>query len=470
MPFELSPERGRYALTLAIAEDKTFQLKDEIARMALPDLGYYKGNFFSIFPPGISILVLPFYLLGKMINFAQLAVFSVPAIFAVLNSILIFLILKKFEVRSSYAFIASLIFSFATTSWSYAVTLYQHHITTFLILSGFYYVLRFQKYRKLYWIWGLLVWLNYAVGLVIDSPNGLLLLPIMIYFLTSSFEIKIISTQLNIKLKTVIVYTIIPFLVIGFLYGYYNYSYFGDWFKIRKNLIKVTDIKDGNIISNEDTSVTPQKYVLGLFDAKNIPNGLYTLLVSNERGLFYYSPIMALALLGVISAYKKRVRETIILVSLISLNIFLYSAFGDPWGGWAFGPRYLIPSMAILSIFLGFAYHSIRSFWFRLISFPFIIYSVAVALLGALTTSQIPPRVEAIPLGIDYTYIRNLKFLESGQTGSFAYNYFFKNYLSLAQYWLVIFISIVILMSIFLFVAPYLERRKLYEWSKPKST
>ena len=45
MPFESSLARGRFAQTMAIAEDHVFHLENGKELIPAPDLGYYDGRF-----------------------------------------------------------------------------------------------------------------------------------------------------------------------------------------------------------------------------------------------------------------------------------------------------------------------------------------------------------------------------------------------------------------------------------------
>src|SRR3989304_6408911 len=74
-PLELSPERGRFILTMSLAENNSISLSRELADSADPDVGYHEGRFYIFFPPGISILALPFYNLGKSYNLSQVGSF-----------------------------------------------------------------------------------------------------------------------------------------------------------------------------------------------------------------------------------------------------------------------------------------------------------------------------------------------------------------------------------------------------------
>ena len=134
-PLELSPERGRFILTYSLAENKSFALSNELGEAAAPDVGIHDGKYYIFFGPGISLLALPFYLIGKNYNLSQVFSFSTIAFFATLNLLLIYLIAKNIiKIPGWAALLASLIFGFGSTAWSYAVTLYQHQVTTFFIL------------------------------------------------------------------------------------------------------------------------------------------------------------------------------------------------------------------------------------------------------------------------------------------------------------------------------------------------
>ena len=80
-PFELSPERGRYALTMSVVENNSFFFTTPIARFVVPDLGYIGGKYVSLFAPGVSLLAVPLYSLGKSLGLAQIMTFSLSAIF-----------------------------------------------------------------------------------------------------------------------------------------------------------------------------------------------------------------------------------------------------------------------------------------------------------------------------------------------------------------------------------------------------
>lgn len=77
------------------------------------------------------------------------------------------------------------------------------------------------------------------------------------------------------------------------------------------------------------------------------------LLVSPNRGLFFYTPLAALAVPGVLSWRSHRAAWIPYLAIGILLYLLLYSSFVGWWGGHTYGPRFLIdvlPAVALCAL------------------------------------------------------------------------------------------------------------------------
>lgn len=471
-PFELSPERDRYLLVLSLVQNRSFALSTQLADAAFPDTGYYQGKQFIYFAPGISLLGVPLYILGSSFNLGQLFTFGVIPLFAIATLIFIFLICRdimKLPIWSSL--LACGIYAFASTSWSYAVTLYQHHVTAFFIFASFYGVWRYRQKSIMSIFWGLFVWTNYALAIFIDYPNAILMLPVMIYFFISAFSIHTTEDKQSITFRISFLLTSVFFIILMAIHGYYNYANFGSWKNVSGGLIGIKQIRDLHLENNPHATqkiaqMQKNKNIVHFFTEDYFVHGLYILFISNERGLFFYSPIFILGIFGVIAVCSALNIEAATLLSISIIDIFLYSSFGDPWGGWAFGPRYLIPTMAVLSIFIALwlstTKHRIVS---KLITFPLLIVSTAISLLGTLTTSSIPPKSEAdamnrmyTNLHVGYNFLYNLDFLKQGKSSSFLYNDFFANHIHLATYFLILSGTLAFIFIFILFVMPIFEK------------
>lgn len=448
-PFESSPERGRFLVTLNLAENHTFALTQEMADAAYPDVGYHDGRYYHQTAPGVSIIALPFYELGKNSNLGQLMTFSMVAIFTILNLIFLFLISKSILKLSFFtSLVVAIIYGFSSTGWSYSTTLYQHQITVFFMLSSFYFVWRYKQKGVLSFLWTTLAWLEFGLSITVDYPNAILLSPIMIYLLLSSVKFKNIDSKFKVSLRPIYIFSVIGLLLVAFWIGKYDNDNFGGPFKTSQTITSYKALKEGIVANNQQAiaKADDQRIPSSIFTEYSLVNGAYELLFAPDKGVFIFSPILFLGLLGIYLKRHSLALEDGVLIGLILVNFSLYASFGDPYGGWAFGPRYFIPSMAFLALYTGvfleyFRYHLAA----KIITLVLFCYSTAVALLGALTTNAVPPQIEADYLHMKYGYFYNMDFFFRGQSSSFAYNSYFHNLMSLQEYFLYIYIFLIII-------------------------
>ncbi len=463
-PFELSPERARFVLTRSLAENKSFSLSPALTIAATPDVGYNDGKFFILFAPGVSVLALPLYLLGNWLGVAQVASFATISIFAIGNLLLIYLISKKIFKRSdSTAILSALIFGFASTSWSYAITLYQHHVTLFFILSGFFSAWHFKTAMKYKWLYSLYVWFAYGMSIFFDYPNIILLTPVMAYHLLSAFDTQKLATKLKLRFNFSYLLTSIIFVLLISLHGFYNNANFGSPTKLSGSILDYQEYQKQKKGLLKEEAHTEK--INSFFQETQFPSGLSILTAGDERGIFRYSPIFFLAVIGILFSLSqgKQQTENHALLGIAFVNLFLYSSWGDPWGGWAYGPRYLIPTMAVLSLFIGVLLQKIKNGWrsilLRIATAILFAYSSAVALLGAITSNANPPKVEAKQLIVKlYDPLLNIKYFNEGKSGSYLYNSFLAKYMSLQEFALIIWSTLMIFALILLFIVPLFEK------------
>lgn len=466
--FELSPERGRYAHVATMVATGSYALSKTWGDVVYPDVGYYNGKFYSFFAPGISYIAVPFYVVGEHFNLAQVVTFSLAALVTILALLFIFKISKEILALPTWASLfAGLLYAFGSNAWSYSITLYQHQFTVLFILSGLYAVWRYRQSERNGWLWGLLVWLSFGLALFVDYPNGILYLPVIIYFFASSVHWSRTQSKVKLNIRSAFVYTSIAFIALIGLQALHNSNYYGSWKRLSGSLVDYKTIverklEDGSASSNQQIESIAEKKdnVVGFFSETRLPNSFGTLFFSRDRGLFLYWPIVLLALIAIAFSIKQITPELATLLGIIVADVFLYSSWGDPWGGWAFGPRYLIPSIAVFSIFVAkFASELRYSIWRRLLVLVFSLYCVAIALLGALTTNAVPPKIEADGLGMKYNFIYNWNLLQQGKSGSFIYNTYLSHSLSLKEYYMAIYVFVLLLFILVLFVLPRLRAK-----------
>jgi len=480
-PFESSPERGRFALLYSFIEDGSLHFSLDVAKFALPDLAISSsGEYVSLFAPGISFLVMPGYVAGKFFGAAQVGVFAVVVCFAILNFLLIRAISLHIGARRWSATLGALTFLFATPAFAYGVNLYQHHISVFLLLLSVFLLLKYSGY------WSLaVVWFSCAVSVAIDNPNIFLMTPVAMYSLLQAW--KLFRTALSRRSIGVFfgkillaVTTTVPVILLFLLY---NFLAYGSAFQLPGTLPSISVIDhdgrpivepvSGSMLSENTLNSSEsnnEKTAIGFFETRNLYNGFYEHFLSADRGILFFSPVIVLGIFGFFVLYKTRPEIVSFLTAIMGMNILLYSMWGDPYGGWAFGSRYLIPTYAVLAIGMsvGLSQSWKKHALFFMLFIPLFLYSAWVNTLGAITSSANPPKAQVLFLEKQsgheekYTFMRNWEFLqgryESVQSKAFVYQAFLKDTVNASQYFAFVY-ELIVLSAALCFAGMYREKQ-----------
>ena len=450
-PFELSPERGRFALAYSIIEEGTFHFSLPVADFATPDLGYKNGKYVSLFAPAISFIVIPGYVIGKFFNLSQVGAFAMISVFAFLNFLLIRKISIQLGAHKLASNLAGLTFLFATPGFAYAVSIYQHHVSTFLVLMSLYLLLKSKG-----WVSTSLIWVLCAAAIPIDYPNLFFLFPIGLYAFSRLISLKIQEYKVDIQINFKRFFTLLAMVPPLLFFFWFNKVSYGSPTQFSGTVTQVKEIgPDGlpavnqsGTRSKEDLAKagSEQRSAVLFFRTRSTLNGLFELWISSDRGVLFFTPVVLLGILGIVALYKKNSSISVLFFSIIAGNVALYSMWGDVYGGWAFGSRYLIPTYSILAIGLGVLLSMFRRNIFVSIMFLILFgYSLWVGALGAITSSRNPPKVEV--LGLEqltgreekYTWMRNWQYLTEGAgSKSIVFQALLKDLVTPLQYLLII--------------------------------
>jgi hypothetical protein len=427
--FESPHERSSYLLLLSLVEHQSFNLEKENAAWGGVDVGTYQGKIYSFFPPGLPFLSIPFFIVGSLVGLGQ-AFSYLPVILAASGCIFFIALISKniFKLFTESSIFAALLFAFSTPSWSYAVTYYQHLITAFLLLSSFYTAYLFQKNNNQIWLFTSLG--LYGVSWLFDYTNLIILFPTVMYLFVTAYNNS--SQKKNISI------IIASLIVIAGSVALYNSLVFGHWCTTSNNLVRYVPSAVTQIVEK-----TQRESPFTLFNPLHIPYGMYVLLLAPYRGLLFFSPIFFSALWGVWLWRKVRTPASLTLLCLFFSTLLLYSLFKYPWGGWAFGPRVIIPAMAALAPFVAFWLEKSLFKAKKIVALVAVVYSTALALLGALTTNMIPYITRAHENNGDYTFKRLFEYISIDRSPSIVYNTFF-SFLPLIVYYVLILVLILI--------------------------
>jgi hypothetical protein len=289
----------------------------------------------------------------------------------------------------------------------------------------------------------------------IDYPNLILSLPIALTLAFSYINISKNSKSLKISVNFIKVMAVVGAAIPLILTAIFNMNSYGTPFQFASTVGGVQEIDENGKptvpktakIEDAEKFLRPearQRSAANFFKSRHQLTSTGILVLSPDRGVVFYTPVILLGIIGFFVLRNKKVGlvSAPLLLGIAVFNLILYSMRSDAWGGWAFGSRYLIPAYAMLSITLSLALTKFSRKWlFMILFWILLIYSIGVNTLGALTTSAIPPKPEAQGLELlsgkreRYSFDRNWEFITSGKSKSFIFQTIAKNYLKAEEYY-----------------------------------
>jgi hypothetical protein len=111
------------------------------------------------------------------------------------------------------------------------------------------------------------------------------------------------------------------------------------------------------------------------------PDAALDLLFDSQRGLFVLTPVVAVAVAGLLPLWRRGSRREAIFVGSLALAFLLYNAaYWLPFGGDTPGPRFLVPLLPFLALPLAAAFAAWR--WVTLATAAISAFWMIVATLG----------------------------------------------------------------------------------------
>jgi hypothetical protein len=274
------------------------------------------------------------------------------AVITALTAVLLMVYLEALGYSQRTGLIVALTFGLATLAWPYAKSLFSDPFSGLLLLATALVLLKFRNLQMcrcagvrgcggekflssapplprpptLFYplLTGLFLGWNvatrYAEALFIPI-FGLLLL----YYAFTIYDLRFTIYDLRLILPPVLAFSA-PLLLIGL--GL-----------IAFNLFRYGDPLNTGYLPNETFSGVLWEGVLGQ-------------LVSPGRGLLLYSPILLLSFWGFLPLVRRCKAEAVMALSVIIIHLLLYGKWFMWHGGYAWGPRFMIPTLPFWTIFL----------------------------------------------------------------------------------------------------------------------
>ena len=311
-------QNSRFDLTRAIVERGTLSIdafQENTGDKALRD-----GHWYTDKAPGLSLLAVPAYALvhavraGAVVAGSYLGTVFAVALPSALAALQLYALGRVIGLSAPWSAALTLAYALGTLALPYSTIFYGHQLSAALGLSAFALVWR----RRAPMLAGLLLGLAVAV----DYTSVVLVIAVMGYAV--------------VKLRARgVLWLIAGGVPIALALGAYHAAAFGHPLALPYEFVLQEHRRMG--------------WFMGI--AAPDPRVMGALLVGPYRGLFFGSPWLVAGIPGLAVLARRGFRAEAITCGGIAFAYLLLNAGLVDWhGGWAMGPRYLIPAIPFLAV------------------------------------------------------------------------------------------------------------------------
>lgn len=349
-------ERGTFALVDQVIPgfnlvegDETFRYGDKVYPMKQPGQTVAGALFYApLHAAGIHFT-------NHYHNAVHFITFFTSVLIMAATAALIYLAGTLFTKDRFLMLLPPLIFAFCTIIWPYAGVLHHDIHATFFAFAGvfFYLYYLYRSPRPLYVFFS-----GVSVGLTLFFS----MLPVTLPFALGI----LILLRRNLREITYYAAGVFAGLLPSFIF---NYTQFGNPLSFPNLAGKVAD-------------------TVPFWSLPNFMNHLHFYLISVKHSLFLFSPVLLFAAAGIfaIPAAFRHLRALLIVIPLAQL---IHISTQETYGGYQYGPRYLLTIIPLLCLGLVFVWGRL-SLHFKAIFVLTSVYSFAVSLIGSLSTVMYP--------------------------------------------------------------------------------
>jgi hypothetical protein len=332
------------------------------------------GNHYSKYGLGQSLLAIPFYVAGSLVEtvFRAREVTGFGGVLRTSTSIyvvctlgmlamagvdvLLYLCSRTLGFGPVPAFLAALCLGVGTFAWQYSRTFLADTTSMLTIFAAFYALLTLGNRARLRPIVTCGVMMSWA--LVIRIGNIAALLPIAVWLLGK----LLFEPELPVKRFATYVASFVAVVLVGLLViGLYDQARFGNPFETGYGA--------------EASHFTTPLWV-----------GLYGLVLSPGKGLFEYAPILIVGCLGWLYLLREHRSPALVMAAVVLANLVFYARWYEWWGGGVWGPRFMVPVLPFMA--LGIPAVLVRA---RSIAQRCLIGALALVSVGIQVLSMIVP-------------------------------------------------------------------------------
>jgi len=353
--FSSIDELAMYAATESLAQ---------VHGLSTPQVSFARfHNPVGRIEPGQSLAATPLYLLAQ--QFAQVnnihAVLLLNVLVTALTGATLFIILRRLRYRPTSAFLATLGYGLATTAWPYSRSLLREPLIA-------------------------LMWSLATLGLILWRQTGR----------WWHLVLCLLSLVLALVTKVSAVVAIPAFVLAGAL-GVPRSQRKRAWTLLGTAGVVALGAGAGIVIWRFGSLVSIANYTIR-YPFKSALVRTYGQLFSPAKGLLFFSPVLLVAALGW-PELARRDRDVVVLTAGAMAGILYLYGNNEMWyGGLAWGPRFLVPLLPLITIPLASVLSS-RHLAMRILGVAGSAFGTLLQLPVAIATWE--HAVEQLPLPLD---------------------------------------------------------------------
>ncbi len=354
--------------------DTSAPLEPMVSLCASGDLGYvpHTGHFHPNKPPGTSFIALPAYWILYQVERALgidpdrwwtltinswITTICSVGLLSALGCVLFFRLACEFAGGALWpAAAATLAFAFGTTFFPFGTLLFDHNLTAVLLLAAFYFLRRGAGWR----------------GLAVREETDFKSAPLLLAGLCAGMAAitnyvaavavcflglyALLAASPAVRWRRALFYSlgvIPPFLLICW-YGWVN---FGSPFKLANDF-------QNPLFKDPSGALGMFRLFQSSADVSQFAYVATVLTLSPYRGIFILSPVLVMAVWGVVVWLREKtfVAEARLCLAIFGFFFVVNASFNGYHGGFSAGPRYLVPGLPFLALPLVVAFSRRRRF------------------------------------------------------------------------------------------------------------
>lgn len=285
-----------------------------------------KGDVYSKKGPAPAFLAAPWYLLLHVITELNIGIGQLQAtllwngIVTAATAALLWLTAQRLGYSERTGMALGLLFGLATIAWPYANQFFGEPLSALSLLLVFYAMLSWQATKR--WWWMTVAGGGAGLALAAVTAHALLIVVFAGWWLVDWLlrRRRSVDEVVDIRQWAIAAAAFAaPIVAAGALLMLYNFVRFGNPFD------------------------TGYHFDAGEGFTNPLLSGLWGLLVSPYRGVFWHTPLFIASLAAFVLFVRRHRSEGVLIALLSAVLIVTYSLWWMWWGGFAWGPRFLVP-------------------------------------------------------------------------------------------------------------------------------